>query len=191
MFMKQYTAFYATKVSEKTIFLIDLDGTLVDTDYANYLAYHYAIKKIFEIELSYDRKKRFTRNDLKKIFPNIQVSDFEKIVRLKEDKYKDYLSKTVVNKDLMILLQNYHKTNAVILVTKCHRERAKQTLSYHNLELYFTDKVFSEGGNKYKEAINSLQLATSSVVVFEDDDTEIENAIKVGILEQNINKVIF
>jgi len=55
MFMKQYTAFYATKVSEKTIFLIDLDGTLVDTDYANYLAYHYAIKKIFEIELSYDR----------------------------------------------------------------------------------------------------------------------------------------
>lgn len=90
MFMKQYTAFYATKVSEKTIFLIDLDGTLVDTDYANYLAYHYAIKKIFEIELSYDRKKRFTRNDLKKIFPNIQVSDFEKIVRLKEDKYKDY-----------------------------------------------------------------------------------------------------
>ena len=109
MFMKQYTAFYATKVSEKTIFLIDLDGTLVDTDYANYLAYHYAIKKIFEIELSYDRKKRFTRNDLKKIFPNIQVSDFEKIVRLKEDKYKDYLSKTVVNKDLMILLQTITK----------------------------------------------------------------------------------
>ena len=128
MFMKQYTAFYATKVSEKTIFLIDLDGTLVDTDYANYLAYHYAIKKIFEIELSYDRKKRFTRNDLKKIFPNIQVSDFEKIVRLKEDKYKDYLSKTVVNKDLMILLQNFIQTLACLQQEKAMVRMLRQSL---------------------------------------------------------------
>jgi len=190
--MKQYNVYsQTTKLSKETTFLIDLDGTLVNTNYANYLAYYYAIKQILKFEISYDEKKRFTRNILNKTFPNIQASDLKRIVKLKENKYKNYLEKTKVNEELVILLQKYYKTNRIILVTKCHRERAEETLCFHKLSHYFTNKIFSQTNNKYKEAINNLQLSVSSVVIFEDDDLEVENAIKSGIPKQNINKVTF
>lgn len=188
--MKQHTTYFQpTKILEKTIFFIDLDGTLVDTNYANYLAYHYAIKQILGFELSYDKRKRFIRSDLNKIFPNIKKSDLKKIIRLKENKYKNYLDTTKVNEYLFQLLERFYKNKKIILVTKCHKQRAEETLSYHNLNHYFSNKVFSKGGNKYKEAIDNLELSASSIVVFEDDDIEIENAVKAGVPKQNIQKI--
>lgn len=180
-----------TKISEKIIFLIDLDGTLVDTNYANYLSYHYAVKQVLGIKLSYDENIRFTRSVLSKIFPDILKLDFKEIIRVKENKYKDFLEKTKINKNLVTLLQRYYKTNRLVLVTKSSDRRAKETLFFHNLAHYFSDKIFSKEGNKYKEAIDLLHLSVSSLIVFEDDDFEIENAIKVGIAKQNIQRVTF
>ena len=46
-----------------------MDGTLIDTSYANFLAYSDSIKRITGrgIAASHDKSERFTRNSLEKI----------------------------------------------------------------------------------------------------------------------------
>lgn len=40
------TNFLSSVISDDTVLFFDLDGTLIDTDYANYLAYEKAIQTI-------------------------------------------------------------------------------------------------------------------------------------------------
>ena len=177
--------------SKEIVLLIDLDGTLVDTNYANFLAYNYALKQVLGSQLSFDKSRRFTREVLKETYPTIPSIDLEKIIKIKNEKYSDHLDKTRVNSALVMLLQKYHKTNNTVLVTKSHKRRAEETLSYHNLMGYFSNKIFAQANNKYEEAINTLSLSISLVAIFEDDDLEIGNAVKIGIPKQNINKIKF
>jgi len=63
-----------------TSLIFDLDGTLIDTDKANFLSYQEAIKNVKNIDLKsiYQDSKRFTREKLKLIIPNLTVQEFKK-----------------------------------------------------------------------------------------------------------------
>ena len=181
-------------IQENDILFFDMDGTLVDTDFANFLSYKKAIQSFipFEKEIEFNPSERFNRASLKIAVPNLTDAEYEKIIQNKEENYKEHLSETKLNKSVVDILLKYYKTNKAILVTNCREDRALMTLKYHNLTDKFSNMFFrkiSENGkriNKYKNAISSLSLSPQTVIVFENEKTEIEDAILAGISINNI-----
>lgn len=181
-------------ITEKDILLFDMDGTLVDTDFANFLSYKKAIQSCvhLEKEIEFDPNKRFNRTSLKDLVPNLKEADYEKIIQKKEENYKEHLSETKLNKSVVDILLKYSQTNKTVLVTNCREDRALMTLNYHNLTDKFSNIFFrniSDNGeriNKYKKAISSLSISAQTVIVFENESPEIEDAILAGI---SINKI--
>ena len=184
-------------INENDILFFDMDGTLVDTDFANFLSYKKAIQSFIqsenENEIEFNPNDRFNRASLKIAVPNLTETEYEKIIQKKEELYKEHLSKTKLNKSVVDILLKHHKTNKTVLVTNCREDRALMTLNYHNLTDKFSNIFFrkiSENGkriNKYKNAISSLSLSAQTVIVFENEKSEIEDAILAGI---SINKIL-
>lgn len=181
-------------IKENHILFFDMDGTLVDTDFANFLSYKKAIESYIQLknEIEFDPNERFNRASLKVAVPNLKEADYEKIIRKKEENYKEHLSETKLNKSVTDILLKYSKTNKTVLVTNCREDRAMMTLNYHNLTDKFSYIFFrniSDNGqriNKYKKAISSLSLSAQTVIVFENERPEIEDAILAGISIENI-----
>lgn len=181
-------------IDKNTVLLFDMDGTLIDTDLANFLSYKNAIQSVIALskEIQYNPNERFNRTALKTVVPNLTKTDFEKIIHQKEENYKEYLPKTKLNKPVAEILAQYAKTNKTVLITNCRKDRALMTLNYHNLTDKFSNLLFRQISdnetriNKYKNAITSLSLSAQTVIVFENEKQEIEDAISAGISIHNI-----
>ena len=173
-----------------------MDGTLVDTNLANFLSYKKAILSVTKsgYNLTYNPDNRFNRNSLKKAVPNLSESEYERIIQEKEGCYKDFLPETIPNKPVIDILFKYSKTNKTVLVTNCRQDRASETLDYHALtdkfsKLFFRQfSVKAEIINKFQSAISKLGVSPKLVIAFENDEIEIANAKQAGI--QIINPVI-
>ncbi|PJE46499.1 MAG: hypothetical protein CUR34_07635 [Sediminibacterium sp.] len=177
------------------ILFFDLDGTLVDTNLSNYLSYKKAIKSVTNKTINQiDENQRFNRSILKKVQPNLTDSEYEKIIQLKEEYYKDFLEHTKLKQSVVNILLQYSKTNSTILVTNCRESRAVMTLDYHRLTKHFTRLIFRQINNdnlkinKYQNAILYLNISPKLVIAFEDEESEINDAKNAGI--QVINPTI-
>lgn len=184
------------KISANTVLFFDLDGTLVDTNLANFLSYKKAIQFVTKLgeDLTYFPNQRFNRSMLKNILPNLTENEYEKIIREKELCYKDFLQENKLNKTVTEILFKYSKTNMTVLVTNCRKDRALTTLNFFGLTDTFSNIFFREVGenqgkiNKYINAISRLGISASSIIVFENEKAEINDAIIAGINESNIFK---
>jgi beta-phosphoglucomutase len=182
------------RMKAETVLFFDMDGTLVDTDLANYLSYKKAINSVIKLEkeLDFSPDKRFNRTNLKSAFPNLKDEEYVKIICEKEDTYKEYLSYTKLNQSVADILFEYSKTNTTILVTNCREDRALMTLNYHNLvsefnHLFFKDTSSKEiRTNKYSRAISCLTISPKNILLFENEKQEIQDAILAGITINNI-----
>lgn len=182
------------KINSDTVLFFDLDGTLVDTDFANFLSYKDAIQSVIKTdeEIKYIPNERFNRASLKKLIPNLSEEDFGKIIQQKERNYKKNINQTKLNKFVTDILIKYSKTNKTVLVTNCRKERAILTLEYHKLTDMFSHILYRQISdnenhiNKYKNAIKSLSLSAQTIIVFENEKTEIDDAILAGISINNI-----
>lgn len=171
------------------VLFFDLDGTLIDTNLANFLAYKNAIELVTgdSNNLVYNPESRFNRSTLKSTFPNLNESEYHRIIQEKEESYETFLPETTLNKQVFDILINYTETNRTALVTNCREERGIETLKYHNLidkfsSLYFRQK--NEKGlkhNKFLYAISELDISPKSIIVFEDEETQIVDATSAGI----------
>ena len=129
------------KINDGTILFFDFDGTLVETDYSNFLAYNKAINTILDKNILYNPNERFTREKLLLIFPYLTKKQYEKIIEKKEVYFKEFLSKTKLNKIVYGILNKYSRNNITVLVTNSRKDRALLILNYYNLNDKF-DYIF-------------------------------------------------
>lgn len=184
------------KICSANTLFFDMDGTLVDTNFANYLSYRNAIQQVVQqdINIPYNPRERFNREALKEVIPNLTEMEYDRIIQLKNSFFIEELSKTKVNNRVADILEKYCKTNETILVTNCREDRALITLKYHKLIDKFNHKFYRQKtdtenkNNKFENALTCLNISPNSVLVFENDDSEIRKAIIAGISERNIIK---
>jgi|SRR5690554_202377 len=166
----------------KAIFC-DMDGTLLATDKANFLAYKKAV-------FAYAGKNivpahgRFTSTDLRLQLPNLSVQEYEEISALKTDYVSNFLHETQVNKGLMHWLMQQKKNCSLHLVTKSNTQRALVSLQYHKLLGLFDTVVCKEDISELKQqgkfvgALSLLGLAGCEVLGIENEAKEVQQANK-------------
>lgn len=180
------------EIPPNMILFFDMDGTLVDTNYANFLSYKKAIKTVMDLDckLLFNPTTRINKYSLKEIIPKLTDSEYESIIKEKRYNYNYYLHETKLLKEIADILFIYSKTNKTFLVTNSCKERALMTLSYLGVLNQFNGVFCREYGsgrseNKFQNAIDKLGVSPDFIIVFEDEEVEIFNAIQAGI--KNIN----
>lgn len=172
-----------------TILFFDMDGTLIDTDYANFLSYKKAIHSVTNngLELTYNSLNRFNRSFLKIALPNLTQVDYENIIQKKEEYYKDFLSETKLNQGIANVLLKYSNTNKTVLVTNCRKDRALMTLNHFGLtekfdEIFYRQISYNNARiNKFTNAIIKLGIPPKLIVAYEFEEIEIACAKEAGI----------
>lgn len=175
-------------VKPESVFIFDMDGTLVNSDTANFNAYSEALSPIINLTQRHIAG-RITRASLSElgVSRTMQCS----IVSKKREVYSKYLKDTIKMPLACKILEIVSKTNMTILATQSEKQRAIDTLHYHNLLANFTHSVFREDlqeeqQNKYAHVVQKYNLNPQDIFVFEDNEIEIANALTAGIPQKNI-----
>lgn len=182
------------KVRKADVLVFDLDGTLINTDYANFLSYKAAIEQIIQprLNLYFNPSKRITREVIRAFVPDISEENFKKIIKIKESLYSDYLHETKLNREIADILDRFQNKD-IVLVTNSRRKRVSLLLTHHDITDKFTHKYYRENmtsTNKFQHVLSVLQISGSFVVVFENNESQIELAISAGVPAENILKVV-
>lgn len=171
------------------VFVFDMDNTLIKTDKANNHAYSEAISSVLGVNCNIENGKRFTRNELKKLFHQLTQTQIDEIIDRKEKCFESYLSETELNNNLFSLLKRLHQEgHHTILLTNGHSRRVINLCNFYNLTKYFVRRFFYEDclGNKYT-LLKSLGYDLQNIVLYENDETFTSEAVTNGI---NLDKII-
>ena len=104
------------------ILVIDLNGTLLDINYANLISYKDVLSNKFN---------RVAIKTLKNCLENpLSAVELLKIKEYKDQIYSKYLNLTKVNYLLYYLILELHKTNRIILLTNTNKNRADELIKF-------------------------------------------------------------
>ena len=173
-------------------FLFDLDGTLVNTHKADYLAYRDAIREVTGTSIVQSDFVRTNgkemRYKLTELTPGISEDEVLQVGLRKRVHYERYLHLTSPNKPLIDFLQTQTKHQKAILVTSAKRHNATLVLEAHNIARHFSEMVFGDEvanakphPEPYLLALKKTGLKPHEVVAFEDSDVGIASAVAAGI----------
>lgn len=176
----------------------DLDGTLIDTDRANYLSYRRAVKVVTNGTYDVDcTPERLNRETLKKRLPSLIDSQLTKVAAYKEECFTDFLSETRLNVDLARTITDHCDTNQFHLVTHCREARAIQLLDQYKLLNCFAQLICREclnpdlACNKYEAALALTGAQKDAIIVFENEEASLKQAMRAGMPSRNIYRVAF
>jgi len=184
--------FLNKNIANKIYLVFDLDGTLINTDEANFLSYQEAVKNVKDIDLKsiYNDNERFTREKLNLVIPNLTVQEFKEIVKFKTNIFQKNLKYTILNRSIFKIINKFSKINNIILATNSHKIKANLLLNHYNLFNLFDKKYYKEDytnqDNKYQYIIDNLNIKLNDIIIFEDNHNEVCKAIDLGIPSENI-----
>jgi HAD superfamily hydrolase (TIGR01509 family) len=180
-------------------FLIDLDGTLVDTKLANVAAYKEALHMLgfFSGEEALEKWAGILPWDqmLSKVLPNAEITTLHKIALLKRDLYSKYFHMVHVNEALVELIKYSKEKTLMAIVTSASQSSAIPLLSHLDLLNYFDEIITSEDCNLRKPhpepyilAATRLNVSPDECLVFEDSDIGMKSAQAFGAKALRVNQ---
>lgn len=171
--------------------LFDLDGTLYDTENANYLAYKKACTDICDISISESFfHDRCMSKNYKEFLPLAGVPA-DKIAEIHEHKkniYPDFFRFIRENTKLFSMAAAMRKTGTlIVIVTTASRKNTLDILKNFKREDFFdmivTQEMISElkpSPQAYLYAMENFAVTPEECIIFEDSETGIEAACKSG-----------
>ena len=173
-------------------FFFDLDGTLIDTEEANYQAYKQAINNVCGIKitkLQYRQTHGMVYSKfLPILIPNISLEEIEKISMKKKEIYRAQVHLTKPNIFLIEFLKRMADDYITVLVTTAKKDNAKIVLEKHKITELFDYMVFGDDVNNmkpnpeaYNIALKLCSLNEDEVIAFEDSSVGISAAHSAGI----------
>jgi beta-phosphoglucomutase len=172
-------------------FLFDLDGTLVGTWEANYLAYRDAFGEFGHALSPEDWRTTWgedSRRFVPRLLPHASPQEVTAIRESKAIRYEDHLDSITLNEPLANFLRYISPDHKTALVTTAKRLNATQALGVHNLEPLFDVLVFGDDLAKSKPdpecyllALELLGVRASEAVAFEDTATGMASALAAGL----------
>lgn len=170
------------------VLLFDLDGTLLDSDIANDRAYKYALwKTTGTSEYScLDRLKRITRKDCN-LIDGMTADRLNTIIHFKQWNFmyqvrEGYTAPLIT----MELLKQDYLHNPCYIITSADPNRAKNLIEYYDLTKYVNGIIYTTSTDKYQDIAEKIGCDTSKIILFENEETAIKNAIDHGIMKENI-----
>lgn len=170
----------------------DLDGTLVHTYEADFMAYRDAIAEVTGDTIDQaDFAKTHgqeMRDKLTSLKFDLSEHDVQKVGAAKKRHYDKYVHITEADESLIGLLAKLADQLVMVLVTTAKQENALKVLAQHGLTDYFQYTVFGDEVAKpkpdpepYLLALQKSGLAADDVIAFEDSPTGIAAAEAAGI----------
>jgi beta-phosphoglucomutase len=174
----------------KEALFFDLDGTLLFTEKANFLAYNSALgefgKQIKRQEFGLING-RDSREFLSKIFPDLSENYIHEIRVLKQTRYSQYFSEVARNEYLIELIKaNPEKT--ISLVTNGKSKNTFEIIKYFDLEKLFNYVITGDDVSIgkpdsaiYLKALQVNGIESFKALAFEDSPEGVISARGAGI----------
>ena len=180
------------KYFEKT-FLLDLDGTLFNTDQIYIEVWNKILKK-YNIDCEENFFNHFIRGNSDYIFlkyllgKNITNEQIIEISREKDNYFCYYLrDKDVIFEGVKEFFEQFQNSK-IAIVTSCNKISANQILKKYDLKKYVNCIISSEDVSKHKphpepylQALKILNRELENTIVFEDSYTGYLSALNAGI----------
>lgn len=172
--------------------LFDLDGTLVDTREANYLAYRNAFAESGH-ELTPEQFAatwgRDSRDFIPDLLPGIDPGGVDVIRAAKSRLYAEELHRTAANDALVAFLRLVAPTHPTALVSTAKSGNGDQILQAHGLTPLFDVVVWGDQVTRskpdpegYLRALELLGADPASSLAFEDSETGRQAALAAGLM---------
>lgn len=171
--------------------LFDLDGTLIETEEANFEAYRAACK-FYGYDISYRDFKEYTGKHYSLFLPKLIKSEDKEIIRKIYSKKKElypkfaYLAKQIPQ-TIQVLKENYNKYKTA-LVTTASGEAVNMWLGVFHLNGYFKETISGDDvihkkpdPEAYLLAAKKLGVKPQECLVFEDHPIGFEAAMQAGM----------
>lgn len=167
-------------ISNSSNIFVDMDDTFIFTTKANNLAYIEALNYFGE-KIDFPENTRITQEQLK----HLGIKEHRLIHNYKNSIFFKYLFYTKINNNLSVLFNKI--SNPIFLVTRSEQQRALAVLKFHDCHKKFTKIFFCKNKiSKYLFSINSLSISVRNIIVFDDDQKELEDARLQGICRDNL-----
>jgi HAD superfamily hydrolase (TIGR01509 family) len=171
--------------------LFDLDGTLVDTREANYLAYRDAFAESGH-ELTPEQFAttwgKDSRDFIPELLPGIEPAAVERIRAAKSRLYADQLHRTTANDALVAFLRLVAPTHRTALVSTAKSGNGAAILDAHGLTPLFDVVVWGDDVARskpdpegYLRALRLLDADPARSLAFEDSETGRTAALAAGL----------
>ena len=171
--------------------LVDMDGTLVNTAEANYLAYAEALGQV-GVTIGRDEFDQVAPGrNWRQFLPALLGPGMERhaaaVAEIKASIYPSKLGHTFVNRGLVALIESSRPIWRTALVTTASRANATAVLGHHGLTSLFDLIVTGSDVSRHKPdpeayhlASTHLALGPGDCLVIEDSDIGVESAKAFG-----------
>lgn len=178
-----------SQTNNTVLAMFDLDGTLFDTEKANYLAYRDACGNEFPLSSSFFHERCMSRN-YREFLPELGVPEemLSSIHAKKKNLYRKYFHEIRPNKALWDMAAAMKNSGIKLcLVTTASKKNTMELLSAFGKEEFFdlvvtqeTVRALKPAPDAYIYAMEFFSVPPERSVIFEDSEPGIQAAMQTG-----------